>query len=85
MDMKTLMEQGHSIIAVSMYRSSAVEIMNGLLLNERLFWLEVSVSDQTITDPTEYPTTYPATYPPCTCSGSTASIIFVMLIIFMLQ
>ena len=60
-----MMEQGHEIVAISMYRSTAAEIMNDSLLNskenERLFWLEIS------------------------CSGSTASIIFVMLMILTLQ
>ena len=42
MDMTTMMEQGHNIVAVSMYRSSAVEIMNDFL--EQPLYLEISNS-----------------------------------------
>ena len=42
MDMTIMMEQGHNIVAVSMYRSSAVEIMNDFL--EQPLYLEISNS-----------------------------------------
>ena len=44
-----MMEQGHDIVAISMYRSTAVEIMQGLLSilqrdTDRPFYLEISPS-----------------------------------------
>ena len=49
MDMKKMMEQGHDIVAISTYRSTAVEIMQELLSilqrdTERPFYLEISPS-----------------------------------------
>lgn len=46
MDMKSLMESGKKIVALSMYRSTAIEIMMAMLDMNSTFYLELYPSDQ---------------------------------------